>query len=165
MYMNHSERLNLKKLVRDSECDDNTELIRKVKHSQLIKADLETMQKMKVTHSKMRNTEPDKFSNLTQSQCNFLYTYYTDIYHKCFKDELNLRLMADLLEVLKKIENGEVDQHEGSVLVGKTLKEIYVDSALKSAENLDKKYADGEKNTTFVEPRNISWKEFKESKQ
>ena len=61
MYMNHSESLNLKKLVRDSECEDNTELNRKVKHSEMIKTDLEQMQKLKIINSKMRNTEPDKF--------------------------------------------------------------------------------------------------------
>ena len=66
------------------------------------------MQKLKVINSKMRNTEPEKFSNLCQSKCNFLYTNYTDIYHKNFKDELNLQLMANLLEILRKIENGEV---------------------------------------------------------
>ena len=161
MYMNHTESLNLKRLVRDSECEDNTGLIRKLKHSEMIKTDLEHMQKLKVINSKMRNTEPDKFSNLCQSKCNFLYTNYTDIYHKNFKDELNLQLMANLLEILRKIENGEVDQHEGSVMVGKILKEIYVDSALKGGENLDKKYANDEEKPTFVEPRNISWKEFK----
>ena len=69
--------------------------------------------------------------------------------------------MANLLEILRKIENSEVDQHEGSVMVGKILKEIYVDSALKGAENLDKKYANDQEKKTFVEPRNISWKEFK----
>lgn len=159
--MNHKERLNLKKLVSDSECEDNTEIIRKVKHSALIQSDLENLQKLKVLHSKMRNLEPEKFSNLCQSQCNFLYNNYTDIYHKAFKDELNLRLMQNLLEVLAKIENGDVDQHEGSVLVGRILKEIYVDSALKGAENLDKKYADSSEKPVPVEPLNISWKEFK----
>ena len=34
----------------------------------------------------------------------------------------------------------KVDQHEGSVLVGKLLKELYVDSALRRSENLDKEY-------------------------
>ena len=103
MYMNHTESLNLKKLVRDSECEDNTGLIRKLKHSEMIKTDLEQMQKLKVINSKMRNTEPDKFSNLCQSKCNFLYTNYTDIYHKNFKDELNLQLMLQIC-ILNMIE-------------------------------------------------------------
>ena len=36
-----------------------------------------------------------------------------------------------LINVLKNIEEGDVDQHEGSVVVGKILKEMYIDSALK----------------------------------
>ena len=33
--LSESERLNLKRLINDSECEDNTEHIRKVKHSVL----------------------------------------------------------------------------------------------------------------------------------
>jgi hypothetical protein len=41
------------------------------------------------------------------------------------------------LDILKKIEDGQLDQHEGSFMVGTILKDIYVDSALKKAEKLD----------------------------
>ena len=37
-----------------------------------------------------------------------------------------------------KIEDNEIDQHEGAFIVGKLLKEIYIDSALKKSEKLDK---------------------------
>ena len=53
-----------------------------------------------------------------------------------------------------------MNQHEGSVMVGKVLKELYVDSALKRGENLDKQY-----DTTPVETsdsRNISWRQYKQ---
>jgi hypothetical protein len=38
---------------------------------------------------------------------------------------------------LKKIEDQEIDQHEGSYEVGMLLKKIYVDSALKKANKLN----------------------------
>ena len=37
-----------------------------------------------------------------------------DIYNKIMKNELNLSIMASLLDVLQAIENGQVGQHEGS---------------------------------------------------
>ena len=43
------------------------------------------------------------------------------------------------LSVLEKIEDGSIDQHEGSYLVGTILKKMYIDSALKHEENIDKK--------------------------
>jgi hypothetical protein len=64
--------------------------------------------------------------------------------------------------VLKNIEDGGVDQHEASFLVGTLLKELYIDSALKKAEKLDKE-------TETEQPKrlenNISWKEYKEYKE
>jgi hypothetical protein len=69
-------------------------------------------------------------------------------------------MLNKFLDVLRQIENGELDQHEGSFLVGTILKEMYVDSALKKAEKLDEL---NEKDK--VEPKkaevNISWKQFK----
>ena len=56
---------------------------------------------------------------------------------------------------------GELDQHEGAYMVGKLLKEMYVDSALKKSDKLDKL---NQKNTTQIDPhkpKKISYKEFK----
>jgi hypothetical protein len=64
------------------------------------------------------------------------------------------------LNVLERIENGELDQHEGSFIVGTILKELYIDSALKRGEKLDNEYADTKPKQ--VEPKNISWKLWKQ---
>ena len=84
---------------------------------------------------------------------------YTDIFHKLVNDELDLTIMTKLLTVLKLIEDSKVDQHEGSVMVGKILKELYVDSATKHLSNLDKQHSD-----EVVEPsvgKPISWSDYK----
>ena len=70
--------------------------------------------------------------------------------------------------MLKKIEDGMVDQHEGSFMVGTLLKKIYVDSALKKAEKLDKEHATDATNTPAIvreDPVEISWKQFKRMKK
>ena len=68
-------------------------------------------------------------------------------------------MMSKFLVVLKMIEDGVVDQHEGSVYVGKILKEIYVDSAIKRADTLDRELA--AEVVPKVPPKPITWNEYK----
>lgn len=149
----------LEKMVKESECDNNTDKLRELKYSKMIKENIDNLYSLKATHSKMRIQEPDKFDNLCKNQCSFLYTHYTLIYNKAFNDELDLKLLDQLLKVLENIEDGKTDQHNGSVEVGEILKKIYIDSALKKSEKLDKEYAS--EKPVFVEPKHISYKEFK----
>ena len=158
--MNPEEKLNLKKLLHNSDCEDNTETIRKVKHSVKIHDDICRLEKLKKTDGHMRATDPPGFLELCQKHAWFLFSNYTDIFNKLLKDELNLSIMTQLLNVLKMIEDGNVDQHEGSVLVGKILKELYIDYALKRSENLDRE--NEEDKVPPVEGKPISWKEFKQ---
>lgn len=158
-HMNPQERLDLKRLVAESECGDNTENIRKLKHSVPLLNDVRKMEILKRSHAEMRVNAFPEFESLCQSECVFLFNNYTDIFNKLLKDELNLVILVKMIQVLKMIEDEKVDQHEGSVVVGKYLKELYVDSALRRAENLDKEHA-GEQ-IEYVEPKSVSWKEYK----
>ena len=158
--MNAEEKLNLKKLLDNSDCENNTETIRRVKHSVKIRDDIRRLEQLKKTDGHMRATDPAEFLDLCQKQAWFLFSNYTDIFNKVLKDELNLSIMTQLLGVLKMIEDGKVDQHEGSVLVGKILKELYVDAAIKRGENLDRENA--EEKVPPLEGKQISWKEFKQ---
>ena len=74
------------------------------------------------------------------SKCQFLFTYYTDIFNRVRKDELDLNIFNEFIDILERIENSELDQHEGSFEVGKLLKKIYIDSALKKANKLNKEH-------------------------
>jgi len=158
--LTNDERLNLKKMINESECGDNTDNIRRLKHSVLMRDDIRKLDTLKNTHTDMKINDNDNFVLLCQNECNFLYTNYTDIFNKLVKDELDLTIMTKLLTVLKLIEDSKVDQHEGSVMVGKVLKELYVDSATKRLDNLDKEH-DKE---PMSEGKAISWKQFKQMK-
>jgi hypothetical protein len=157
-----AERLNLRRMVDEADCGNNTDNIRKLKHSVRIRDDIRRLENLKTRHATLRTNDVERFEQLCQEECSFLYTNYTDIFKKVFKDELDLEIMTKLLMVLKMVEDGKVDQHEGSVIMGKILKELYIDSAIKHADNLDKEHV------AEVEPQNegvnISWKEFKASK-
>jgi len=157
--MNKQESLDLKRLINETQCENNTENIRKLKHSVLIRNDIRNLENLKKTNVSLRKSNSDEFNEVCQKECNFLFNNYTDIFNKIIKDEIDLRIMTKLLICLKLIEDGNVDQHEGSVMVGKILKELYIDSAIKRGENLDK-----EREAERVEPnsgKKMSWKDFK----
>ena len=158
--LTNDERLNLKKMINESECGDNTDNIRRLKHSVLMRDDIRKLDTLKNTHGDMKANNNDDFVLLCQNECKFLYANYTDIFNKLVKDELDLTIMTKLLTVLKLIEDSNVYQHEGSVMVGKILKELYVDSATKRLDNLDKEH---DKEPTS-EGKAISWKQFKQMK-
>jgi len=154
--MNDDERLQLKKMITESECGDNTDNIRQIKHSSKIFKDIEIIENLKTAHPSMDENE---LSLLCIDSARFLYTNYSDIFHKVVKGEIDLQIMSHFLNTLKQVEDGKMDQHEGSVIIGKILKEMYVDSALRQGNKIDKKYADDKKPS--YDGEKISWKQYK----
>jgi len=153
--MNDKQRLQLQNMIKANNVEDQTDFIRNLKHSQIIRNEVNNMILIK---SKYRGDD-NKIHEECVNECNFLFTYYTDIYNKVRKDEIDIGILNKFLDVLRKIEDGELDQHEGSFLVGSILKELYVDSALRKADKLN------ENEEPKPEPKkpeqNISYKQFK----
>ena len=147
----------------ENDYEDNTDGIRRLKHSDLIISDMKKMIELKKENAMMRENNPIEFSSLCQTTCSFLYNAYTDIFNRLYKDELDVELMFEALKTLKQIEDGKVDQHEGSFMVGKLLKELYIDSALKKSEKLDavNKKKKGTKKKE-LKPKEITWNEYKQ---
>lgn len=158
--MANFEKLDLKQFLdNNSNYVDNTEHIRTLKHSTSIRDAVRTIENLKVSQSVLKESDNEAFVELCKSECRFLYDGYTDLFHKLVKDELDLTIMTKLLTVLKLIEDGKVDQNDGSVMVGKILKELYVDSAMKRADALDKEH-EAEKQKP-INGKAISWSEYK----
>lgn len=150
--MDDNQRLHLSRMIKENNVLDQTPLIRELKHSHIMRDNVNTLLDLKVEY------EGDELNMKAAEQCSFLFTYYTDIYNKIKKDEINLEILFQLIDKLQDIEEGKVDQHEASFSVGTILKKIYVDSALKRAEKLDEKYG---KVQEKKEAEDISWKQFK----
>jgi hypothetical protein len=155
--MDEKQRLHLQKMIAANNVEDQTGAIRELKHSDVLRNEVNNMILLK---AKYRN-DPEKIHLECMNECNFLFTYYTDIYNKIRKDEIDVSILNKFLDVLKKIEIGELDQHEGSFQVGTLLKKIYVDSALKKAEKLDAQNKLDKKEKTVKPSIQISWKQFK----
>jgi hypothetical protein len=155
--MNENEKLQLQKLIKMNDVEDQTQEIRKLKHSQLLKKDIENLLLLK-----QKYIDKEELVNQSIIECNFLFTYYTDIFNRVKNDEIDITLLFTFLKVLSKIENEELDQHEGSFIIGKLLKEIYIDSALKKSEKLDKLHnSNSEIKENNAKPIEIQWKQWK----
>ena len=154
--MDDNQRLQLQKMIKANNVEDQTDIIRQLKHSSILKENIKDMRMIK-----SRFTDKVDIHRECMTTCFFLFQYYTDIYNKIMQDEMNYELMDKFLNVLERIENGELDQHEGSFIVGTILKEMYIDSALKRGEKLDKEHVDTK--PTPVEGKNISFSQWKQN--
>lgn len=160
--MDDNQRLHLQKMITTNNVEDNTDLIRKLKHSHVLRDDVNNLIMLKAKYP----DDNEKVHLEGMSECNFLFTYYTDIYNKIRKDEIDLKILFNAFDVLRNIEDGKLDQHEGAFQFGTLLKKIYVDSALKKAEKLNDET--GKKESEYKGPQvNVSWSQFKkmQSKQ
>tara|TARA_Y100001935_G_C17182544_1_gene445865 strand:- start:19 stop:507 length:489 start_codon:yes stop_codon:yes gene_type:complete len=157
--MNNTDRLQLEKMIQTNDVEDCTSEIRKKKHSKKIRDDVTTMIDMKKKYERLSQTNPQQFEQMLVSKCSFLFNNYTDIYNRVKKEELNLSTLWELLNVLERIENEDLDQHTGAYEVGTLLKKMYIDGALKKSENLDKKSGKKIKKPDSV--KKITWQEYK----
>ncbi len=160
--MNNNERIQLDKMIKENNVKDYTEDIRRKKHSKLIKKDVNTLLEFTKNNLKLKNNFPQDFETQLIFQCQFLFNNYTDIFNRLRKEELDIDILWQLVDILEKIENEQYDQHTGSFEVGKILKKIYIDSALRKANKLEKEHED--EKTVFKEPKNVTWSQFKNMK-
>lgn len=159
--LNDQQKLDLQNMVKANEANDYTQEIRDKKQSVHIRNDIKTMVSLKQKYHRLAVSNPQQFDSMCVSQCSFLFNNYTDIYNRVKNDTLNLDIMDKFLQILKRIEDGEIDQHEGSYLVGKYLKEIYVDSALRREHQQDKKHRRKHPKKPETTQKKISYAEFK----
>lgn len=155
--MDPNERLNLQRMVKESDVEETTDLIRNVKHSKQIRENVKMLEKLRTEYTDLSKENPSEFDDMCIYHCGFLFNHYTDIYNKVKKDEVDMKILDRFLDVLERIEYGGIDQHEGSFEIGKLLKELYIDSALRKADKLE----DSNKPALKKESRTITWREWK----
>jgi hypothetical protein len=148
-------RLNLQRMMKENDVAETTDQIRALKHSKLIRQDVKHMKSLKKKYTRLSY---DQFKQIATTQCNFLFNNYTNIFNRLVSDELDYNIMHQFIDVLEEIENGKLDQHEGSYQIGMILKKLYIDSALKREERFNE---DGNK-VVFKKPvHKIGWEQFK----
>jgi hypothetical protein len=160
--MNPDQKLALQKMMTENDVVETTDQIRSLKHSAQIREEVKLLRALKRKHADLSENDPVEFDSICTAECGFLFNNYTDIFNKVKKDELDFVILDQFLGVLGRIEAGDIDQHEGSFEVGKLLKKLYIDSALRKSEHLDE--ASGEARPARREAKAISWRQYKMTK-
>ena len=154
--MDPTQRMQLDRMIRESEAGDNTNLIRERRHSAQIRRDVVVIENLLAQEPPLSDEQVD---DQASRRCGFLFANYTDIYNRLRKRQLDSGLLHKFINALQDVEEGREDQHSASFQVGKILKEIYVDSALKRQAAIDQKNSDDAEPQREAEA--ITWRQFK----
>jgi hypothetical protein len=145
-----NDRHQLKKMIEAHNVEDNTDKIRENKHTAEIQRCIRHITDLKENHPEY---DKQQLEEEALKEAGFLFFHYFDIYNLVIK-QTNLTVLHKLLDILNQIEAGLCDQHEGSFLVGKYLKELYIDDIVRRSES--------EATKTPVAPaKDITWNQFK----
>jgi len=144
--LSENDRFQLKKMLDASPVDDHTAKIRENQHSAEIRRCIQLILDKKALGMTKAEVEA-----AVAVECSFLFFHYFEIYNMVMKD-VDITILHRLLDVLSQIEKGECDQHEGSYLVGKLLKEIYIDGIVRNTRDTKPQRP---------APKSIGWAEFK----
>lgn len=150
--MNPKEKEILSKMLKDSDFKDNSNDIKRNKHSIQIQEDINTYLSLKKTYSRLQQTNSNLFKQKIINQCNFLYTNYNNIFDKLINNQLDINILNKFIYFLKQIEDGKMDQNTASYEIGKLLKTHYIDKEISNNNDINN------------DINNISWKQFKEQK-
>jgi hypothetical protein len=155
--LSENDKCQLKQMIEKNNVVDKTEQIRELNHSANIRVSIEKLMSLKIQYADLLREDKPKFEEISVQECRFLFFNYMELYNIILKETMDPKILFRLLDVLGQIETGKLDQHEGSYMVGKYLKEIYIDSKLAESKRLDLLYP----GTIQAEPKNIQWKDYK----
>ena len=159
--MRGDERLKLDELLRQDDISQTTDKIKELKHSRQIKECIDNIVKLKANKKRLSK---DMLEKMAINQANFLFTNYTSIFNKLIRDEISVKILYEFVGILKQIEDGILNQHEGSYIVGKKLKELYIDGVVERDKKNQVKDAkeDAIKEANVKKPqKKISYKQFR----
>jgi hypothetical protein len=79
--MDDKQRLQLSNMIKANNVEDQTELIRNLKHSQILRTEINNMIMIKAKY----RGDDNKIMEECMNECSFLFTYYTEIFNKVKK--------------------------------------------------------------------------------
>ena len=122
--MNSEDRLKLHELIKEGNVQDNTNNIRKLRHSAQLKKDVMTI---KMILSRVECLEYAYLDQSCSPHCKFIIENYKNIYQRMLKGQIDFGILDKFLDCLESVENGVKDQHEASYEIGTLLKSLYID--------------------------------------
>lgn len=156
--MDNKQKVALQKMISENNIVDNTHKIRENRITQDVQNDIKSFLHLKSLYH--GNTHAPSFQKECQKKCPFLFNNHKYILNKLINGTVDMELLTKMLNILKKIEDGEYDQHTGSFYFGNICKQVFLDPVI--SDNTDTNTVQ-----TASSPRsppiNISWKEYKAS--
>ena len=161
--MDDKLRNKLDSMVKEFKSEETTNEIRKEQNRIKLHRDVQTMLNLKSKYHRLQKSNPQQFKTLVRNKCEFMFTNFSNIFNRLIKGDLDLNILYQMIQVLEKIETGQMDQHEGSYVIGDILKKLYIDSALKKdgKKKVLKKPSSVRKKEALL--KNLSWKDYKKS--
>lgn len=150
--MNAEERLQLNAMIQQNNTVDNTEQIRKYRHSAGLIADTHRLVDLMAENF----DDPQKVHNCAVSECPTLYNFYPKIFHQLRKSEIKLEMWLECLYELKAIEDNKTDQHEAAFDIGKKLLDVFYNATVTRGEKIDAAQPKPE----LRKPLDIHWSDF-----
>ena len=162
MNMNNEEKRKLDQMIAQNNTVDNTSNIRKERKSKQIRDCVAKIQNIKRKH---HNTRDFKVLDAeAMKSCGYLFTNFPNIYNKLLKYQIDVKILYQFLDELERVENGELNQHEASFVIGNILKEMYIDPRIDSEGNMkptQKKESKKIKERNSNKVKSLSWADFK----
>ena len=106
------------------------------------------MRKLREKYESLKEENTEQYMSIFRNECSYLYTKLPEIFEKVVKQNMNLDIFEKIVLILKMIEDGQIDQTEGSGLVGKLSQELFFRPVL-------------EPNPKTEEVPELSWKDYK----
>ena len=152
--MNNDEKNKLQELKKNNkDYIDNTNQLRKLKNSSLIKKDVAIILK----HKHNNNIDIDSIKD----ECSFLYNNYQSIFDKLVDcNDWDIKILFKFIKKLEDIENSVCNQDEASYEIGTLLKNIYIDPVI-NKEDDDKEWIPCKVECVNEPVENISWSQYK----
>ena len=98
--MDLQQRLNLKDMIKEYNCEETTDTIRKLKHSKRLRDDILKMNAFKKQYARLAKTNNEQYKTMARKRCAFLYQNYTNIFNRSIKDELDIKLLLKFVEII-----------------------------------------------------------------
>jgi hypothetical protein len=125
--MDDTQRIELNRLLNEYNTEETTSKIRNLKHSRLIKDCVIKIIKCQKEFPRIYKNNKIMFKEMCVKRAGFLFNKYTNIFNKLVNNELNIDVLMEFIKILERIENNNIDQHEGSYEAGLLLKKLYLD--------------------------------------
>lgn len=149
-----NDQVQLEKMIASHKVVDQTDKIRDLKHSAEIRRCITNILKLRENSELV--ADKAKFEEEALKENGFLFFHYMSIYNMVMKGG-DVGILNNLLDILEKIEHNQINQHEGSFMVGTLLKELYIDSVLRHEHKAEPQKAK-------PAPKDITWKQFRQNK-